>query len=186
MSAGRSPAAAGLHRGPLAADRGRAARGAMRSAILYDLDIAPMIATGPLSRPSPTHSSAEPPLSDLSVVTLQELAAHPMILLDVPPSAPRLLTIFAEHGLDPEGRFHTPSYELGPGMGPRPSPRNGVSLTVVGDDRPSCGTPRSPPCRSTTAHPAARRAARVGHRPRQAARTSSEHAARSCDACVWP
>lgn len=34
-----------------------------------------------------------------------------MILLDVPPSAPYLLSVFAERGLDPEVRYHTSSYE---------------------------------------------------------------------------
>jgi flavin reductase (DIM6/NTAB) family NADH-FMN oxidoreductase RutF len=56
------------------------------------------------------------PLADRPVLSLGELAAAPMILLDASPGADMTLALFKAHGLEPRVRFRSALFEMVRGM----------------------------------------------------------------------
>jgi DNA-binding transcriptional LysR family regulator len=82
-------------------------------AIMYDIDISPALEQErlygrvPYLLVSPQH-----PLAARARVPVAELAAHDMIMLDVPPSREYFEGVFAHAGVRPRVRYSTGSYEL--------------------------------------------------------------------------
>jgi DNA-binding transcriptional LysR family regulator len=82
-------------------------------ALTYDLDLAPGIEfeaiypAVPYALLSPSHA-----LAGEDRIALRGLVDEPMVLLDVPPSAAYLVSVFHAEGLDPRVRYRTSSYEL--------------------------------------------------------------------------
>ncbi len=76
--------------------------GALDVALTYDIDIPPDLTFRPLLG-LPLHALLPPDhvLSRAASVTPQQLAAHPMVLLDLPFSGPYFLSVFAQRGLKP-------------------------------------------------------------------------------------
>ncbi len=66
------------------------------------------------------------PLCESHDISLTELAEHPMILLDISPSRDFFTSLFAEHGLEPQIRFRSPSFETVRGM-----VANGLGYTIL-------------------------------------------------------
>lgn len=56
--------------------------------------------------------AADHPLAGRDALTLEELAAEPMILLDVHTSRENTLSMFSDAGLEPHIRFRTSNYEV--------------------------------------------------------------------------
>lgn len=82
-------------------------------ALLYDQDLPPAIATEPIRTMVPyALMSPRHPLSGRVSVGLDELAPHPMIMLDVPPSKEYYRDMYRAAGVEPNVRHHATSYEL--------------------------------------------------------------------------
>ncbi|MBS1844505.1 MAG: LysR family transcriptional regulator [Actinobacteria bacterium] len=82
-------------------------------ALVYDLDIPSDIELEPLYEAIPyALVGADHRLAAADEVDLADLAAEDMMLLDVPPSAEYLLSVFSAAGLEPVIRHRTSSYEL--------------------------------------------------------------------------
>lgn len=82
-------------------------------AFIYDLQIPEEIDFTPLHRfPPYAVVAADHPLADRDSITLQELAAYPMVLLDWPLSREYFQTIFTQHGLSPRVAHRAKSMEM--------------------------------------------------------------------------
>jgi DNA-binding transcriptional LysR family regulator len=78
-------------------------RGEIDVALTYDLDLPPDLDFEAVASLSPyAILGASHPLADLTEVTVEELARHPMVLLDLPFSSEYFLSFFARAGLHPE------------------------------------------------------------------------------------
>jgi DNA-binding transcriptional LysR family regulator len=100
--------------GPLP-DLERALRdGSCEVAIVYDLDVGPGIECEALYQTEPYVLLApdHPLASRGDPLEPRELAAHDLVMLDVPPSNSYLTSVFANAGLVPRVRFKVSSYEL--------------------------------------------------------------------------
>ncbi len=70
--------------------------------LTYDLPMPPEVVFRPLARLDPVAVMApDHPLADRPSVALEDLAPHPMVLLDMPHSAEYFLSLFADRGLSP-------------------------------------------------------------------------------------
>lgn len=82
-------------------------------ALAYDMQLGPELEHQPLFN---AHASVifapEHPLAQQPEPTLAELAAHPMIMLDMAPSRENTMRMFTSHGLSPNIRFRTSDYEV--------------------------------------------------------------------------
>ncbi|MGE4250390.1 MAG: LysR substrate-binding domain-containing protein [Parvibaculaceae bacterium] len=86
-------------------------------ALLYDLNLGDQIATEPLTELQPYVLLAEGhPLARRPALSLETLAAEPMILLEPPPSGDYFLSLFSRKGLVPQIRFRSASFEMVRGM----------------------------------------------------------------------
>lgn len=87
-------------------------------ALVYEHDLDATIATEQLIAPRRPYAllPAAHRLARRSSVTLRELSAEPMILLDVRPSRRYFLSIFEELGLHPHIAYSSPSIEMVRGM----------------------------------------------------------------------
>ena len=86
-------------------------------ALLYDVGLPGGLAIQPLAELRPyVVLPAEHPLAGKRKVWLRELAAEPMVLLDVPPSRDYFTSLFRLAGLEPVIRFLSPSFETVRGM----------------------------------------------------------------------
>jgi DNA-binding transcriptional LysR family regulator len=82
-------------------------------AVTYDLQIGNDIAFTPLVALPPYALFGESdPLHQREVVTLTELAHHPMILLDLPISRDYFLAMFAKEGVEPKVSWRSPHQEV--------------------------------------------------------------------------
>lgn len=87
-------------------------------ALLYRLDLDPGLEVETLIPALRPHAllPATHPLAGRPEVSLHELAAEPMVLLDIAPSRGYFLEIFQAHGLTPDVVFSSPSLEMVRGM----------------------------------------------------------------------
>jgi flavin reductase (DIM6/NTAB) family NADH-FMN oxidoreductase RutF/DNA-binding transcriptional LysR family regulator len=86
-------------------------------ALMYDFNLSDQIATDPLTELQPYVLLAEGhPLASQSALSLELLAAEPMILLEPPPSGEYFLSLFSRKGLVPNIRFRSSSFEMVRGM----------------------------------------------------------------------
>lgn len=87
-------------------------------AILYDSELDGTIETDALTPPHRPYVllPADHRLADRPQVRLRDLAAEPMVLLDVLPSRKYFIQIFEELGLSPNIAFSSPSIEMVRGM----------------------------------------------------------------------
>jgi DNA-binding transcriptional LysR family regulator len=82
-------------------------------ALVYDLDVSagitcePLYTTEPYALFAPDHT-----LATADRVAIQDLAAHDLVLLDVPPSRHYLTAVFEDAGVTPQIRFVVSGYEL--------------------------------------------------------------------------
>jgi DNA-binding transcriptional LysR family regulator len=82
-------------------------------ALVYDLDVGPGITCESLYTTEPYALFApEHPLAGADRVSLEDLADHDLVLLDVPPSRPYFERVFAHAGVTPKARFVVSGYEL--------------------------------------------------------------------------
>lgn len=101
----------------------RLASGQVDVAIAYDLSVPAGLNRHRLYEAEPSVVlSADHPLASRSQLSLADIAAEPMILLDVPPSRENTISMFDAAGLQPRIRFRTTDYEVtrslvGRGMG---------------------------------------------------------------------
>lgn len=97
--------------------------GELDLAILYDMEIQPEMAHAVIDIRRPhILLPAQHRLADEPSVSLAELAAEPMVLLDAPPSSRNTLAIFHRFGVTPDVRYRPTTLELtralvGRGMG---------------------------------------------------------------------
>lgn len=86
-------------------------------ALMYDFDLPEEIATQHLSSMAPYILLAEDsPLAEEPDLTMEKLAEAPMVLLEAPPTAEYVLSLFAERGLSPHVKYHCPSFEMVRGL----------------------------------------------------------------------
>ncbi|MFG6175913.1 LysR family transcriptional regulator [Halomonas sp. THAF12] len=86
-------------------------------AFTYDLEVPEEIDFTPLYRfPPYAVVAADHPLGQRDSVTLEELVAHPMVLLDWPLSREYFLSIFAHHGLSPAVAHRAKSMDMMRGL----------------------------------------------------------------------
>jgi flavin reductase (DIM6/NTAB) family NADH-FMN oxidoreductase RutF/DNA-binding transcriptional LysR family regulator len=91
--------------------------GEVALALTYDFDLPSAIEAVPLGEVPPhVLLPAEHPLAAQSRISLHDLAAEPMVLLDIPPSRTYFPSLFAAHGLAPNIRYRSPSFEMVRGM----------------------------------------------------------------------
>ncbi|MCA8967333.1 MAG: LysR family transcriptional regulator [Planctomycetes bacterium] len=91
--------------------------GRLDVALVYDIDTGPQYEVQPLASLRPyALLPAGHPLTTKAQVTLAELAAEPMVLLDIPPSRDYLVGMFRSAGLTPLMRHESPSFETVRGM----------------------------------------------------------------------
>lgn len=82
-------------------------------AITYDLQIPDGVAFTPLARlPAHVVVSEAHPFARLPVISLQELAGEPLILLDLPMSSEYFLALFLKEGLQPKIHSRSASQEV--------------------------------------------------------------------------
>jgi DNA-binding transcriptional LysR family regulator len=88
------------------------AEGEIEMAALYDYEPASAFSITPICR-VPPHAvlHVDDPLARLDAVEIKDLARHPMVLLDLPETAPRLLALFNNLAETPRIGFRTRSYE---------------------------------------------------------------------------
>jgi DNA-binding transcriptional LysR family regulator len=86
-------------------------------ALMYEFDLGDQIETEPLTELQPYVLLADGhPLARQSALSLESLAAEPMILLESPPSGEYFLSLFSRKGLVPCIRFRSSSFEMVRGM----------------------------------------------------------------------
>ncbi len=86
-------------------------------ALLYDFDLGEGVAAERLIDLQPYVLLAEnSPLALRPVLSLQELANEPMVLLDAPPSGNYFLSLFRDAGVEPHVRMRTLSFEMVRGL----------------------------------------------------------------------
>jgi flavin reductase (DIM6/NTAB) family NADH-FMN oxidoreductase RutF len=91
--------------------------GAIEIALIYDWDLGPDVAKTRLAAFKPYVAlAASHPLALKPSLSLAELAAEPLILLDAPPSGDFFLSLFRDRGLEPNVRYRTGSLEMVRGM----------------------------------------------------------------------
>lgn len=91
--------------------------GELDIALITDVDLPEDIDVTPLSSLPPYILLAEDhPLAAEPNLTLEILADHPMILLDIPPSGEYFLQLFAAQNLTPQVKYRCPSYEMVRGL----------------------------------------------------------------------
>ncbi|GAA1141532.1 LysR family transcriptional regulator [Nesterenkonia lutea] len=101
----------------------RLASGELDAAIAYDMALPSGLSRRRLYHAEPTIVlAADHPLAPRAELSLADVAAEPMILLDVDPSRENTTTMFEAAGLEPNIRFRTTDYEVtrslvGRGMG---------------------------------------------------------------------
>jgi DNA-binding transcriptional LysR family regulator len=82
-------------------------------AVMYDLDVTAPLDSITLYEPRAyAVFGAAHPLAAAETVTLEQLAAEPLVLFDQPPSAHYAMSVFASAGLAPRVRHRTQTYEL--------------------------------------------------------------------------
>lgn len=87
--------------------------GELDFALMYDCDLPDDIERQPLTEMAPYILLAEDhPLAQEPDLTMEKLAAAPMILLEAPPTAGYVLSLFAGRGLSPHVQHHCPSFEM--------------------------------------------------------------------------
>lgn len=87
--------------------------GECEAAIIYHLGVSGGLVCEALYQTEPYAILApEHPLADEEFLTLEMLAAHPVVMLDITPSRPYYESVFAHAGLEPDIRFSVSSYEL--------------------------------------------------------------------------
>jgi len=88
-------------------------QGRIDTALLYSVDVAPTLAFEPLRDFRPyVIVATDHPFADRGVVALKELAAQPLIQLDMQPSRENTEQMFARAQLAPNVRYTTTNYEL--------------------------------------------------------------------------
>lgn len=103
--------------------QGKLLRGELDLAILYDMEIQPDMERALINTARPhILLPADHRLARKRSVSLEELAAEPMVLLDAPPSSHNTLAIFERFGVRPDVRYRPTTFELtralvGRGMG---------------------------------------------------------------------
>ena len=86
-------------------------------ALLYDLDLAPDLDTMPLIDLSPYVLLADShPLAAKAVITAEDLADQPLILLNAPPSAGYFLKTLRDQGVEPRIAYRSASVEMVRGL----------------------------------------------------------------------
>ena len=86
-------------------------------ALMYDVGMSSDITVSPLTEMEPhVLLAAGHPLTQLSKISLADLAPEPMVLLDIPPSREYFTSLFSSHGLEPKIEFYSPSFEMVRGM----------------------------------------------------------------------
>ncbi len=86
-------------------------------AVLYDVDLPDHFAVLPLLELPPyALLPARHPLARQSAVSLADLAAEPLVLLDQPPSREYFTGLFRDQGFEPRIAFHSPSLEMVRGL----------------------------------------------------------------------
>lgn len=92
-------------------------QGQIHAALLYDLDLPEDVATVPLAAFQPRILlPADHPLARRRRIALADLAAEPLILLDIPPSRDYFTGLLRAAGLTPRIAFRSASLELVRGM----------------------------------------------------------------------
>ena len=87
--------------------------GEIDAALVYDMGLGGGLALDPLVSLAPYVLLAEGhPLSVHPALSLEELSAEPMVLLDSPPSGEYFVSLFREQGLVPNVRIRTLSFEM--------------------------------------------------------------------------
>ena len=85
--------------------------------LLYDIDLGDGLDTAPLTQLEPYVLLAEGhPLAEESELTPQDMADHPMILLDAPPSRDYFVKIMRDAGVEPRVAFRSSHLEMVRGM----------------------------------------------------------------------
>ena len=86
-------------------------------ALLYDFDLDDGVEVEPLADLDPyVLLSADSELAERQVLELEELARHPMVLLDAPPSSEYFQSLFLDAGLEPMVGYRSGSLEMVRGM----------------------------------------------------------------------
>jgi DNA-binding transcriptional LysR family regulator len=99
--------------GPQTEVQSRLARGRLDVAIAYDLSLPAGLLRRRLYDAEPSVVlAADHPLAARGEISLADVAAEPMILLDVNPSRENTMTMFDAAGLQPNIRFRTTDYEV--------------------------------------------------------------------------
>lgn len=97
--------------------------GELDLAVLYDMEVQPELERAVIATARPhVLVAADHRLANEPTVSLADLAAEPMVLLDAPPSSHNTLAIFDRLGIIPEVRYRPTTFELaralvGRGMG---------------------------------------------------------------------
>lgn len=97
--------------------------GGLDLAVLYDMEVLPEMESVALYTTRPhILLPADDPLAEEPAVSLRELAARPMVLLDSPPSTHHTMKVCREAGMTPAVRHRTTSFEtaralVGRGLG---------------------------------------------------------------------
>jgi DNA-binding transcriptional LysR family regulator len=97
--------------------------GELDLAVLYDMEVQPEMQRAVIASARPhVLLAADHRLAKATTVSLADLAAEPMVLLDAPPSSHNTLAIFDRLGITPEVRYRPTTFELaralvGRGMG---------------------------------------------------------------------
>lgn len=91
--------------------------GRFELALLYDVGLSRHLHTELLAE-VPPHAllPRAHPLAQGRSVSLRDLAAEPMVLLDIPPSREYFTSLFGEFGLEPRIQYYSPSFEMVRGM----------------------------------------------------------------------
>lgn len=86
-------------------------------ALVYDFDLPDELSVEPLTEVVPYILLAEDhPLADEPDLSMEKLAAAPMVLLESLPTSDYTLSLFAERGLTPKVTYHCPSFEMVRGL----------------------------------------------------------------------
>lgn len=92
-------------------------RGEIDLALLYDFELGVRFAAEPLVEIAPhVLLPAAHRLADAASVSLKDLAAEPMVLLDIAPSRDYFRSLFEEIGLEPTIALNSPSFETVRGL----------------------------------------------------------------------
>lgn len=82
-------------------------------ALLYNFDLAEDLNVTPLAELAPYALLPEGhPLSQAPAIALEDLLQEPLVLLDVEPTRDYILSLFGDHGLQPNVGFRTKSLEM--------------------------------------------------------------------------